>query len=232
MNDLIFPFAYLFFHLSILITLVVAKGVYRPLHLPSVKKYFAAILIASLPLLILDMGVTGLWWDFNPEFLVSNIRLFRIPVEEWIFFLLVPYALLVLHHNIQLETKLFSSYFSSWLSKFSSLLFLQVLFLILFIGTVPKGWWYTAVMAVMMVAVLERMKRIKLFLSTGLLIMIGFLLLTTLLFNSYLTALPVVVYNSIYKSGVMVGPIPVEDFLFGLVLYLHVAVQYEISKQQ
>ena len=52
----------------------------------------------------------------------------------------------------------------------------------------------------------------------------------TALFNSYLTWRPVVIYNRFVKTNIMVGTIPVEDFIYGLVFIISVIILYEYER--
>lgn len=48
-----------------------------------------------------------------------------------------------------------------------------------------------------------------------------------LIFNGYLTARPVVMYDAAYQLDWRVGTIPIEDFIYGYALIVSVIVVYE-----
>ncbi|MXV37817.1 lycopene cyclase domain-containing protein [Flavobacteriaceae bacterium Ap0902] len=55
------------------------------------KSYFLAIALVGLVFIIWDIYFTNLGvWGFNDAYLVGW-RLFQLPIEEWLFFLLIPY---------------------------------------------------------------------------------------------------------------------------------------------
>jgi lycopene cyclase domain-containing protein len=39
-------------------------------------------------------------WGFNDEYLIG-IRWFKLPLEEWLFFLLIPYASNFIHYSLE-----------------------------------------------------------------------------------------------------------------------------------
>ncbi len=51
---------------------------------------------------------------------------------------------------------------------------------------------------------------------------VGIFMVCMVLFDSYLTGLPIVVYNAHAISGIMIGTIPIEDFFYGFALILTV----------
>jgi lycopene cyclase domain-containing protein len=46
----------------------------------------------------------------------------------------------------------------------------------------------------------------------------------TSFFNMYLTSLPIVVYNTTIKSGIYLGTIPIEDFVFAALMLTNLMV--------
>jgi lycopene cyclase domain-containing protein len=57
--------------------------------------------------------------------------------------------------------------------------------------------------------------------------LLGLIVVFTLIFNGYLTARPVVLYDYNFQLNLLVGTIPIEDFIYGLSLMYHVVVLYE-----
>ena len=49
----------------------------------------------------------------------------------------------------------------------------------------------------------------------------------TFIFNLYLTARPIVIYNPSFKTGLQIITIPFEDFIFGIALITMVIILYE-----
>ncbi len=53
-----------------------------------------AIILPAIPFIAWDALVTGAHWHFNPEY-VLGIYWFGLPLEEWLFFVTVPFAWLL-----------------------------------------------------------------------------------------------------------------------------------------
>ena len=54
---------------------------------------FPAIIITAIPFIIWDIKVTGRHWWFNEKY-ISGYTFLDLPVAEWLFFIVVPYACL------------------------------------------------------------------------------------------------------------------------------------------
>src|ERR1035437_1195919 len=63
------------------------------------KSVIFSFVIVSSVFVIVDIYFTknGIW-GFNPHY-HSNIFLFHLPLEEWLFFVAVPYASIFLHYT-------------------------------------------------------------------------------------------------------------------------------------
>src|SRR4051812_37361154 len=66
---------------------------------------FKAILITGSFFIIWDhlLTVKGVW-GFNPEF-IMGIYLWSLPVEEWLFFISIPYACVFIYESINFLIK-------------------------------------------------------------------------------------------------------------------------------
>jgi len=213
-------FSYLAFHVLVLGSIGISKIFYPKIKFPSLAKLFWVSLLGSLPLLLLDLLVTDFFWFFEPTRVLPLPRILTIPFEELLFFITVPTGLLVLQAN-------FPPYFSQTKLPFNKLVFLGVL-LALVLGAILAaifGWWYTVTMFGLLALTLLIVKRYLCF-NRELLTLLLVAQILTLIFNMYLTALPVVFYNNQLKSNLQIGTIPIEDFLFGLILTFHIYLVY------
>ncbi len=77
------------------------------------------------------------------------------------------------------------------------------------------------------VAILDRILKTNLLLRQQLLIFLAIALLLILIFNSYLTWRPIVLYGKAYQLGLRLGTIPLEDIGNGLSLILLATIFYE-----
>lgn len=58
------------------------------------KLFLGTVLLAAVPFLLIDViAVSAGWWRFNLAG-VSNIGLFHIPIEEMLFFVVIPQSCL------------------------------------------------------------------------------------------------------------------------------------------
>jgi lycopene cyclase domain-containing protein len=175
-----------------------------------------AILGAALLFFLFDLLVTGYFWTFNSRYTLG-LNLLEVPVEELFFFLTVGFACLFTYAH--LKTFFRKQTLTLPLNWFSLILVIASVYV------VHKQWWYSlAVIAPLLLLV-----RTKLIKEVVFLYQMAFVLLTTLIFNWYLTARPIVLYNSAVKSGVQIGPIPLEDFFFGVCYISLVIYFYEKS---
>jgi len=206
--------AYFSFHFVILLSLGLGKLFYKKMRLPSLNQ-FRKILPVIIFFIVWDMLVTGYWWDFNYQYTFFEWRIFGLPLEEILFFFTVPLGLLTFTENlfpiikkVKIDLK----------DKNINLIviFLKLILLILFIISLTSQLFYSAFILICLIFFINKDVIInKIFLSG-----IIFTIVTTLIFNYYLTYLPIVTYNNIYKSNINIGTIPLEDFGYGLLMYL------------
>lgn len=175
----------------------------------------AGILVANLVFIPWDMAKTaaGVWW-FNPDYLLG-IYIGNLPLEEWLFFWVVPYATVFIY-------ACWRGYFPRpWPERT-----LQAITILLFAFCVVMAIafhdrWYTlttfSLLAIMLVIHYQ-------WLGTRHLtyIYIGWIITLAPFFfvNGVLTALPVVLYNDAENLGFRLGTIPFEDGFYGFLLYL------------
>jgi len=179
-------------------------GYYR--QLPAVG---FSILVVGSCYLIWDIFVTARGeWSFNPTYL-TGIKIVNLPLEEILFFITVPYSCLFIYEALLRATQ--NNYF-----KVPTGVVIAVIVLLTAASIVFHSQGYTmkalASCAVFLAASLLfdrsliRSKQYWLWLAVC--------YIPFLIFNSVLTALPVVEYNSVAIWGVRVGTIPVEDFFY------------------
>ena len=65
------------------------------------KPYFSAIIVVGLFFILWDIYFAYQnVWGFNNQYLVG-FYLFKLPVEEWLFFLLIPYSSNFIHYSLE-----------------------------------------------------------------------------------------------------------------------------------
>lgn len=64
------------------------------------KAVFLSLIIVATIFLIWDAIFTANGvWGFNPDYHL-NIFLFKMPIEEWMFFFCIPYASIFIHYSL------------------------------------------------------------------------------------------------------------------------------------
>lgn len=207
-------FYYLIFHILVLGSILLSKLFYRFMHLPA--KLMLRVLPVAALFIINDALVTNHWWFFNDLYVLPLPKIFELPIEEILFFITVPFGLLTFLENLPLLNWQNLSQ-KAWQSK--NHLWLFILYLvsaILLLFALSQSWWYSASLLLLMLILLKDLLN----LSKAEFLALLFTVFMTLIFNYYLTALPIVTYNPIYKSGLMILTIPLEDFIYGMIFYL------------
>jgi lycopene cyclase domain-containing protein len=172
------------------------------------------MLVVGIPFLIHDYVFTKMGiWGFNEEHLVG-VNLGNLPLEEVLFFVVVPYACVFIyecakHYLGSYSFERFNQFFYVVLSLYA----LTVLFF---------GWsnWYSSMAstAALVVLVYLYFKANNRYIPISFsLSMIPFFLMNSVL-TGIATASPVVWYNNSENLAFRWGTIPVEDVLYSFVL--------------
>lgn len=183
------------------------------------KSLFAAFLITLIPFIIWDVYFTveG-YWGFNEAYL-SGIYILHLPIEEWLFFICIPYACVFTHIAIlEINPKLILS--ENLTNRIS--LFLFVVFALVLLFNFSKA--YTAVDMLFAIVVLGLVKSYSPGLLRTFYITFLFMLIPFFIVNGVLTGFgieeQVVWYNDAENLGIRLMTIPVEDtaYAFSLIL--------------
>ncbi|WP_269227529.1 lycopene cyclase domain-containing protein [Flavobacterium eburneipallidum] len=183
------------------------------------KAVFSAIIITAIFFIIWDIIFTKIGvWSFNPRY-HSGVEFFDLPIEEWLFFICIPYASLFIHFafhyfcpNIALTDKAVKIIY--WILM---LVLLPVLF-------VNYDKWYTAInysvfVLLLTYTVFKVPYILNTFFITFLIILIPFAIVNGILTGSFIDE-PVVMYNNSENLGIRLGTIPIEDvgYAFSMLL--------------
>ncbi len=145
-------------------------------------------------------------WSFNGWY-VTGARIAGMPPEELLFFISVPIAMLYVWLWIQKIVPTVVVGFGRWL---------QAAFVLVCTGIVltQRAHDYTFTAALVALAVLMTTYRLRLYQSKQFWIyqLAGIVLF--FIFNTILTALPIITYSTTATTGIRLGTIPVEDILF------------------
>lgn len=175
------------------------------------KVVFFSISIVAVVYIIWDVIFTKIGvWGFNPTYYLG-ITFFKLPLEEILFFFLIPYASIFIHYallyffpNLSLSDK-FTRFFS-WM---------LIVFLIVFVA-LNMGKLYTqtsgiSLILALLLGMLDKHKTLHRFYIAYLVILIPFVIVNGILTGSFIDE-PIVWYNNAENLGIRFFTIPIEDF--------------------
>jgi lycopene cyclase domain-containing protein len=183
------------------------------------------MLPTSLAYIIWDIIATHtLVWKFNPQYLLG-INIINLPIEEYMFFIVVPYACLFIYACLK-------AYWPKWhshnLNKVTS--FGIILLSAICIIKNPSHAYTSSTFGLLSVTYC-----ILLFTKynhhlTHLIISWAIALLPMAFVNGILTGNPVLIYDNTENLGIRVGTIPFEDFFYNLLYMTWMITLFEIFK--
>jgi lycopene cyclase domain-containing protein len=192
------------------------------------KYLFPAMIIPAMLYIVWDIYFTSKGvWSFNPAY-ITGINLFNLPIEEMLFFFIVPYCCVFIYACIR-------AYFPNLANKRTADLFLLVLAVGLLITGIMyaekyyTSWTFIFTGAFILIIYAVR-KFFKGFDAVSFLISYAICLIPFLIVNGFLTAIPVVKYNNAENLGIRIYTIPFEDAFYGMLLTLMNIVIYEKLK--
>ena len=154
-------------------------------------------------------------WGFNQKYL-NGLSFYSIPIEEWLFFITVPFSCVFIHYVLL-------AYFKNPIPlKFSNIFWNILSLLILAVGIIFYQQTYTFVTFTITAPVLFLLNKYqKSFMSqftfTYAISFIPFILINSILTGSF-TEEPIVWYNNTENFSVRIGTIPLEDTIYNLLL--------------
>ena len=187
-------------------------------------------LLTSIFLMMLLFIPWDIWfthwsvWQFNNDY-ICGLKLFLLPIEEWLFFIIIPFACVFIHEvlnyffNKELEPSAYVKIslllalilaFSSviWSDKLYTLVCFSLTSVSLFILSIYKPRWIGS------------------FFRTYIISLIPFLIINGFLTGSF-NETPIVSYSSNHIIGIRIMNIPIEDSIYCLLMLLIVIAVYE-----
>ncbi len=192
------------------------------------KYLFPAIIFTGLIFILWDIRFEQIGiWSFNPEYL-TGIYILNLPVEEWLFFIVIPYCCVFIYEILKIK---FPQFEKPNLFVGISLVLLILFALLAFFERQKLYTFFTFFLLTIYFGYTIFRRRFKSHLTKFYLtFLIG--LVPFLIVNGILTSLPVVEYNDLHNLGIRVFSIPVEDFAYFFLLLLINVTIYEYLKQQ
>jgi len=179
-----------------------------------------SILIVAVFYILADIYLTKLGvWGFDSRYHL-NIMLAKLPVEEWLFFLFIPYACIFLHESMVL-------YFPglklnlTWTRRLVVFLLLMAAVVVAFnFDKIYTAYIFSLVILALLFSLVDKTSLISSYFISFLLILIPFIIVNAILTGSFFQH-QVVWYNDHENMGIRILTIPVEDvgYAFSLVLF-------------
>ncbi len=168
-------------------------------------------------------------WGFNSHYILGYY-LFHLPLEEYLFFICIPYACLFTY----IQFKKFNfSFFNKKISKYIT----QILTIIVFVLACSffyKNYTFSVSTFSFIFLVFYQKKTrsdLSFFYTAYAIILIPFLLVNGLL-TGIATENPIVWYNDIENLGLRITTIPIEDFLYYYLLFIINVTLYDYFERK
>ena len=183
------------------------------------------MLLPAVFYIIWDAWFTGIHvWSFNQTY-ITGVTVFHIPLEEALFFFVVPYCCLFIYECIRVYFPALKTTAVSDRLLFSVGIGVLVIAVVFFH---KKYSFCTGLfLAVFIFLLCFLRKKLQFFNSAAFLVSYAIILLPFMAVNGVLTALPVVIYNNAENISFRIFSIPVEDIFYGMLLVLMNVLIYE-----
>jgi len=210
-------FSLLFFSILVPLTLSFDKKLqfYKLWKFVFPSIFFVAFFYIAFDISFTKQGV----WGFNSLYHLNKLLL-GLPIEEWLFFIVIPYASIFLHESLVLyfpNFKLNNSFTRTLSAIIIVCLFVAILFNLDKAYTV---YIFSSVIIALAFSFFDKSKVINSYFLTFLVILIPFVIVNAILTGSFIDQ-EVVWYNNIENLGIRFLTIPIEDFgyAFSLILF-------------
>ena len=181
--------------------------------------FFIGVIITSVVFIIWDVFFLRIGiWGFNPDYYLGY-TFFGLPMEEWMFFLFIPYACIFMHYSL---LELFPKF--SYNQKRSK----QITVLLLCYFTVSlilnyNKWYplvnYTLAIALLLLVYSSNKNLLRTYYKTFVIMLIPFVIVNGVLTGTGIND-QVVWYNNLENCGVRFFTIPIEDATYAFTMIL------------
>ncbi len=169
-------------------------------------------------------------WFFNQKYIATPTSIYNLPVEEVLFFFVVPYCCTFIYQCIR-------SYFPELKpTKKADVLLGIIGFFAATIAIINYNLIYTFCTGIFLFIFIAAILIFRSYFSslntTAFLTAYSIILIPFLIVNGFLTKLPVITYNNTENLGIRIYTIPVEDIFYGMLLILMNVAIYEKLKSK
>lgn len=190
------------------------------------KPLFQATVPVAIFFMVWDSWFTQMGvWSFE-ESRILGIKIFNLPLEECLFFFMVPFSCVFIYEVMNWYFK------EDFMSRSSRPVTIVLAILLTTVGLFNYSKIYTLVTFILLAILL-----LFLTFKGGTFVLGNFYraflvsLLPFAIVNGVLTALPVVRYNENEQLDILLYTIPVEDIFYGMLMLLAIVWLYEIRKK-
>jgi lycopene cyclase domain-containing protein len=178
------------------------------------------------PQLLWGIGITGaffiVWdvlktaggvWAFNPDYLVG-IYIINLPLEEWLFFITVPYGCVFIHECLK-------AYLPDYFTRSDKYIATLLPIFLVVVAFLNQDRIYTFITFIFTAGFITFYKYYFKGSLGGRFWMAYIVhLIPFFIVNGVLTSLPVVIYNDAENLGIRLYTIPIEDTIYSMLLLL------------
>lgn len=183
------------------------------------KSLFLSIIITMCIFIPWDVVFTNNgFWGFNETYFLGS-KILNLPIEEWLFFICIPYACVFTHYALL-------HYFPSKVISLKNTKFIiYLLITVLAIATILHYYkWYTLVnflygIILLFIVLKTNTRLLQTYFITFLVMLIPFFAVNGILTGSIIEN-EVVWYNNEENLGIRLFTIPIEDTIYAFTLIL------------
>ena len=195
------------------------------------KLFTISTVVVALIFLIWDYYFTAIGvWSFNYDYCLG-IELLGMPLEEWLFFLIIPFCSLFIHYCAITVNPNFK------FNKKASFYLTITLIVIVFTFAITNSTkYYTAVnffvlSMVLSLGLLFFRTYLQEFYASFIVILIPFFIVNGILTGSFIET-PIVSYNNLENLGIRLFTIPVEDIGYAFSMLFGNLMIFETLKKR
>lgn len=193
------------------------------------KVILIAITLTAIPFLFWDILFTkNSIWGFNPAYHLP-VKLFSLPLEEWLFFWTIPFASIFTHYSLRYYVPNFK--LSVRLTQIIGVLLLLIAVVLVFINY-SKAYTFvnfTAFAVLMIFGLRFNLKDLQTFIPSFVVILFPFLIVNGILTGSFGFD-TIVWYDNTENLGKRIFNIPLEDFAYAFTMLFNSIIIIEKIK--
>jgi len=190
------------------------------------KHLFRPTLLISAIYIVWDIAFTKMGvWQFNKTYLLGTF-FSELPIEEYGFFLVVPYASAFVYACLQ-------AYIPNLTSNYNRLFSAGIILISLIAMALAPWRWYTWTTFLLLILSIVYWEFVQKSNNHQYLYMAWIICLIPMSYvNGVLTAKPVLIYNDFENCQIRIGTIPFEDFFYHLLYMVWMINLYQKNKHE